>query len=72
MTLTPIEIFLYGGLLTVIGWGVGHRLATKRDLIARKAIEEREAELRRRYFRRFIRKCRYTLERTPHTMPQIV
>jgi hypothetical protein len=52
MTLTPTEIFFYGSALTAIGWLWGHRLAASRDLIARKSILDREADIRRRQFGR--------------------
>lgn len=56
----------------LIGGIVGHYLTKDRDTQARRAILDREADVRRRHFRKHILKCRYVLERTPHDRPDDV
>ena len=66
MNLTPTEIFLYGGSLTSLGWLLGHRLALKRDTIARQAIIDKEADIRRRAFLKFAHFFRGRMERVDY------
>jgi hypothetical protein len=49
-----------------------HYLTKDRDATTRQSILDREADVRRRQFRRHILKCSYTLERTRHDRPDNV
>jgi hypothetical protein len=49
-----------------------HYLTKDRDAATRRAILEREADVRRRHFRKHVLKCRYLLERTSHDQPEEV
>src|SRR6266516_4906726 len=57
---------------TILTGFVMHYLTKDRDAGVRRVILDREAEVRRREFRRHILKCAYTLERTPHDRPDEV
>lgn len=46
-----------------------HYLTKDRDATARKSILDREADVRRRHFRRHVLKAAYTLERISHERP---
>ena len=55
----PILTGLMGALLA-------HALTKNRDLATRRAIQRINADLRKRHFKKFILRCRYSLERLPH------
>lgn len=57
---------------TILTGFITHYLTKDRDAQARKAILEREADIRRRHFRRHVLRCRYVRERTPHNQPDEV
>ena len=56
----------------VVGGVIGHLLATEREITARTALLLKEAESRRRGFRRVALKFRYDLERISHLEDQSV
>lgn len=68
-TLTAILLPTFTGLL---GAFVGHYLTKDRDVAARRAIDAREADIRRQSFRKFILRCGYSLERTNGGQPRLV
>src|SRR5437867_2916945 len=57
---------------SLLGILIGHYLTKDRDAQTRRAILEREADVRRRHFRKHVLECRYVLERTPHNRPDDV
>jgi hypothetical protein len=50
-------------LAALVGGYFGHRLASDRDLAGREAVLEKEADVRRRHFRKFALSVRFDLER---------
>jgi hypothetical protein len=61
--------YLIGASSFTFAAGIGvaylaHRWARDRDIVARSAILDREADVRRREFRKFILKTGFTFERT--------
>lgn len=66
---TAIYLSLFCSLVTGL---CVHYLTKDRDTRTRKIVQEREAEVRRRIFRRLLLRSRYTLERTPHDRPDEV
>jgi hypothetical protein len=69
---TAWTAFGFSLLGILIGAIVAHYLTKDRDVAARKAILDREADIRRRHFRKHVLKYRYLLERTPHDRPDDV
>ncbi|MCW1885535.1 hypothetical protein OKA04_12415 [Luteolibacter flavescens] len=58
--------------LLILGAVVAHWLTRDREEKAKSALLEREAELRRRSFRKLARVWRYTLERLPNNNASVV
>lgn len=67
--ITKLLIAIASGLIGVF---LGHYLTKDRDVAARRAIASREADIRRRSFRKFILRCGYALERTNGGQPRSV
>lgn len=64
---------LIPSFVSAVGGGFfGHWLASRREIAARSALLSKEAEIRRRAFRRFALKFRYDLERISHLENQKV
>jgi hypothetical protein len=71
-TLVAITSPLLGVIGGLAGGLFAHWLTKGRDAQMKKAILDREADVRKRKFRQHILRCRYALERVPHDKPNEV